>query len=108
MNDQARILPDLQQDIANAQTLERMLRDRRDGKLEQQDELTRLRAENARLKAAAQSKLSVRLAAKGGISVYGLGRWPVTLYRSQWERLLSDETAAQIVELYPQAKDKAD
>jgi len=31
--------------------------------------------------------LSVRLSVKGAVSVYGLGRWPVTLYKGQWEAL---------------------
>ena len=26
---------------------------------------------------------------KGGLSVYGMGRFPITLYREQWERLLN-------------------
>jgi hypothetical protein len=53
-------------------------------------EIERLRAENAALKApkaAWQPKLKV--SEKGALSVYGLGRFPVTLYREQWERLLS-------------------
>lgn len=34
--------------------------------------------------------LSCKVTEKGGLSVYGLGRFPVTLYRGQWERLLND------------------
>ena len=30
----------------------------------------------------------IKVSSKGGVSVYGLGRFPVTLYLSQWERLL--------------------
>ncbi len=41
-------------------------------------------------------KLSMKVTEKGGLSVYGLGRFPTTLYRSQWERLLADDTVAQI------------
>lgn len=37
--------------------------------------------------------LTIRVSAKGAISVYGLGQWPVTLYASQWERLLSEADA---------------
>ena len=48
------------------------------------EELAQLQAENAALK-----KLSMRVSQKGGLSVYGLGRYPVTLYRSQWTRLLA-------------------
>lgn len=58
----------------------------------QMAELEALRAENAKLRRAATARVeqSMRIAvsAKGGVSVYGLGRWPVTLYREQWERLL--------------------
>lgn len=41
-------------------------------------------------------KLSMKVTEKGGLSVYGLGRYPTTLYRSQWERLLDADTVAQI------------
>lgn len=37
-------------------------------------------------------KLSFKVTEKGGLSVYGLGRFPTTLYRSQWERLLAPDT----------------
>lgn len=55
-------------------------------------ELARLREENARLKAAqaAGGRISYKVSEKGAVSVYGLGRWPVTLYASQWDRLLGD------------------
>ena len=33
-------------------------------------------------------KLEFRVGDKGGVSVYGLGRFPVTLYYEQWTRLL--------------------
>lgn len=56
-------------------------------------ELEALRAENARLKAAAPTPkvraITVKVSLKGAVSVYGLGRFPVTLYRGQWEKLLS-------------------
>ena len=52
-------------------------------------EIERLTAANARLKAASQSKLTLKVGQAGGVSLYGLGRWPVTLYRSQWERLIA-------------------
>lgn len=52
-----------------------------------------LEAQNAALaaKAAAQplNRLTIRVSAKGAVSVYGLGRWPVTLYSSQWKALLN-------------------
>ncbi len=52
-------------------------------------ELARLRAENAALKGGATRGLSLRVSAKGAVSVYGLGRFPVTLYKEQWEKLLA-------------------
>lgn len=46
-------------------------------------------AENARLKACrGNGKLTLKVSAKGAVSVYGMGKWPVTLYKTQWERLL--------------------
>ena len=48
-----------------------------------------LKAENARLKAGQGSKLSFKVTDKGGVSVYGMGKWPVTLYAGQWEKLLA-------------------
>jgi hypothetical protein len=55
---------------------------------ESESELERLRAENERLKRAAARGGSIRVSEKGGVSVYGLGRFPVTLYKEQWLRLL--------------------
>jgi hypothetical protein len=51
-------------------------------------ELERLRAENAALKARGQRSVSMKVSEKGGVSVYGLGRFPVTLYKEQWAKLL--------------------
>jgi hypothetical protein len=53
-----------------------------------QSELERLRAENEALKRTTSKGLSLRVSEKGGVSVYGLGRFPVTLYKEQWLRLL--------------------
>ena len=51
-------------------------------------ELERLRAENAALKKTKEKGLSLKVSEKGALSVYGLGRFPVTLYKEQWLRLL--------------------
>jgi hypothetical protein len=51
-------------------------------------ELERLRAENEALKKPARGQMSLKVSEKGALSVYGLGRFPVTLYREQWEKLL--------------------
>ena len=52
-------------------------------------EIERLRAENATLKKPARGQMSLKVSEKGALSVYGLGRFPVTLYREQWEKLLA-------------------
>ena len=55
-----------------------------------QAELARLRAENERLKQAGRGgKLAMKVSEKGALSVYGMGRFPVTLYKEQWLRLIS-------------------
>lgn len=64
-------------------------------------ELERLRAENEALKQSRRpGALSLRVSEKGAVSVYGLGRFPVTLYKEQWEKLLAmgDEIRAFIAE----------
>ena len=50
-------------------------------------ELEKLKAENAALKSRG-SKDVLKVSDKGGVSVYGLGRFPVTLYKEQWTKLL--------------------
>lgn len=56
-------------------------------------ELDRLRNENAALKKGLGSGLRMKVSEKGAVSIYGLGRFPVTLYQEQWLKLLdqSDE-----------------
>jgi hypothetical protein len=63
---------------------------------ELQAELARLQAENAALKSRSGRAVSLKVSEKGGVSVYGLGRFPVTLYKEQWQKLLdmSDEIRA--------------
>jgi hypothetical protein len=63
-----------------------------------QAELARLRAENEALKARGARGISLKVSEKGGVSVYGLGRFPVTLYKEQWTKLLemADEIRAFI------------
>ena len=52
-------------------------------------ELERLKAENERLKTQRSRSVSLKVSEKGGVSVYGLGRFPVTLYKEQWLKLLA-------------------
>ncbi|MGH8218975.1 MAG: hypothetical protein ACREUT_10490 [Steroidobacteraceae bacterium] len=64
-----------------------------------QAELERLRAENERLKrSTGHGRLTMKVSEKGALSVYGMGRFPVTLYKEQWLRLLAmaDEIKAFI------------
>ena len=51
-------------------------------------ELDRLRKENEALKKGAAKGVSLKVSEKGGVSVYGLGRFPITLYKEQWAKLL--------------------
>jgi hypothetical protein len=63
-------------------------------------ELERLRAENDKLKQRGNRATSLKVSEKGGLSLYGLGRFPVTLYKEQWTRLLdmADEIRAFLKE----------
>jgi hypothetical protein len=63
-------------------------------------ELERLRSENAALKKGASDGIRMKVSEKGAVSVYGMGRFPVTLYKEQWLKLLnmSDEIRAFIAE----------
>lgn len=65
---------------------------------EMKAELEKLRAENAALKKAPARGLSLKVSEKGAVSVYGMGRFPVTLYKEQWLKLLgmTDELKAFI------------
>ena len=51
-------------------------------------EVERLRKENESLKKGAAKGVSMKVSEKGGLSVYGLGRFPITLYQEQWTKLL--------------------
>ena len=77
---------------------------------ELKSELERLRAENDRLKQKSNRATSLKVSEKGGVSVYGLGRFPVTLYKEQWARLLdmADEIRAFMVENESKLKAKGD
>ena len=63
-------------------------------------ELERLRAENEALKKRGSKGISMKVSEKGGVSIYGLGRFPVTLYKEQWTKLLdmADDIRAFIKE----------
>jgi hypothetical protein len=71
-------------------------------------ELERLRSENAALKKGASAGIRMKVSDKGALSVYGMGRFPVTLYKEQWLKLLnmSDEIRAFIAANEAQLKSK--
>ena len=73
-----------------------------------QAELERLRNENAALKKGAATGVTLKVSEKGGLSVYEMGRFPVTLYKEQWFKLLGicDEIRAFIVANEGQLKTK--
>ena len=67
---------------------------------ELQSELERLKAENARLKAAAKGEKPIRFGVgeKGTICIYGLGRYPVSLYPDQISRLFTPEMVKEVLD----------
>ena len=73
-------------------------------------ELDRLKQENERLKNRQTRGVSLKVSEKGGVSVYGLGRFPVTLYKEQWQRLLAmaDDIRAFITENDSKLKAKSE
>ena len=73
-------------------------------------ELERLRAENERLKQRGSRAVSMKVSEKGGLSIYGLGRFPVTLYKEQWTKLLdmADDIRAFLKENEGKLKSKGD
>ncbi len=75
---------------------------------EMKAELERLRNENAALKKGASTGVRMKVSEKGAVSIYGMGRFPVTLYKEQWLKLLnmSDEIRAFITANELQLKSK--
>lgn len=72
-------------------------------------EVERLRRENEALKQRQGPRgIQLKVSPKGAVSLYGLGRFPVTLYREQWERVLAmaDEIRAFIAEHDAELKKK--
>ena len=71
-------------------------------------ELERLRNENAALKKGAATGVTMKVSEKGALSIYGMGRFPVTLYKEQWLKLLgmSDDIRAFIAANDAQLKTK--
>ena len=60
---------------------------------EKDAEIAALRAQIEALRSQPARGLSLKVSEKGALCLYGMGRWPVTLYASQWERLLDHADA---------------
>jgi hypothetical protein len=75
---------------------------------EMKAELHRLRNENAALTKGTSTGIRLKVSEKGAVSVYGMGRFPVTLYKEQWLKLLdmSDDIRAFIAANEAQLKAK--
>ena len=75
---------------------------------EMKAELDRLRNENAALKKGTSTGIRLKVSEKGAVSVYGMGRFPVTLYKEQWLKLLdmSDDIRAFVAAKKAQLKAK--
>ena len=71
-------------------------------------ELAKLRAENESLKKTSSRGISLKVSQKGAVSLYGMGRFPVTLYKEQWKTILEmgESIAAFIAENDAQLKAK--
>jgi hypothetical protein len=67
-------------------------------------ELERLRAENQALKKTTSKGLSLKVSEKGALSDYGMGRFPVTIYKEQWLKLLD---MADDIRAFIQANDSS-
>ena len=65
-------------------------------------ELERLRAENAQLKNKDKGGIGLKVSEKGAVSLYGMGRFPVTLYKEQWLRILA---SASLIEAFIREND---
>ena len=71
-------------------------------------ELAKLKAENEALKKAGSRGISLKVSQKGAVSLYGMGRFPVTLYKEQWLKILdmSDVIRAFIADNNSALKEK--
>lgn len=45
------------------------------------------------MQAGAQRKLTLKVSKRGAVSLYGMGRFPVTLYAAQWDKVLDEAEA---------------
>ena len=80
---------DQQKDSEVSNDDEQTLGEKQMSESEMRAELDRLRAENAQLKNKDKGSISLKVSEKGAVSLYGMGRFPVTLYKEQWLRVLA-------------------
>jgi hypothetical protein len=73
-----------------------------------QQELERLRAENEELKTKEKRSIRLQVSQKGGVSLYGIRRFPITFYQDEWDRILgmADEIRAFLQEHAGELKQK--
>ena len=73
-----------------------------------QAELERLRRENEELKQRGKKEIRLAVSQKGGASLYGIRRFPITFYKEEWERILgmADEIKAFLSEHEGELKSK--
>jgi len=80
--------------------------------MDMKEELEKLRRENEELKQSRKrgGALSLKVSQKGAVSLYGMGRFPVTLYKEQWQKVLefSDEITKFIADNQSSLKTKGD
>ena len=76
---------------------------------EMRRELERLKAENEALKAKERRGTRLQVSEKGGVSLYGMRRFPITFYKEEWERILdmADEIRAFMSENAGKLKTKS-
>lgn len=73
------------------------------------EQLAFMHAENRRLQDLRTRGISLKVSEKGALSVYGLGRFPVTLYKSQWMRLIENiPSVAEYIGAHPELKEKGE
>lgn len=76
---------------------------------ELQRELERLRSENAELRSGARRSVRLKVSERGGVSLYGIRRFPITFYVEEWRRILAmgDEIRAFLAAHEAELKKKA-
>ncbi len=61
------------------------------------EEVERLKKENETLQKQSTTEITWKVSEKGALSIYGLQRFPVTLYKKQWEKIFEKHEEITIV-----------